>query len=198
MTSPYVDDIYLIRISEGLGITGYKSMYPPLSIVSYMSDHPTQRSSATTWPPSLLAVLMTMQLVSSFHRVSSRSGSRLIACLFFLYAAWLYIHDLPGRHLENSSNVTMSSNLVVRLACYRSPRQLPSRIHTPNGPTPIPVTIKLPQARKRRSWATGAKRCKRQAYLPDYVAHITLSLCPSPLRRDKKNGYAGLNLVAFS
>jgi len=69
----------------------------------------------------------------------------------------------------------MSSNLVVRLPWYRSPRQLPSRIHTPNGPTPIPVTIKLPQARKRRAWATGVKRCKLQAYLPDFVARLSSS-----------------------
>jgi len=53
--------------AKGWGITGYKSM-SPIRILSSMSDHRTQRSSVTMWPPSLLAVLMTMQLVSSLHR----------------------------------------------------------------------------------------------------------------------------------
>ena len=73
------------------------------------------------WPPSLLAVLITMQLVSSFHQRLQDQAALDIAELYvpFFHATWFYVHDLPGRYPENSSNTTMSSNLV-RSPWYRS------------------------------------------------------------------------------
>ena len=137
------------------------------------SHHCTNRTKPSSTCPAL-------------GRFGSESPTRM--SLFIFDVVWLHIHKSPGRCLENPSHTTMSS-ISARLP------PLPSSIPR----TAIRLISQSPPSSKKRSCATGVKRCKRQAYLTDYVAQVSqFEPLPISAAPRQNNGHARLNFVTFS
>lgn len=108
--------------------------------------------------------------LSSTSSALGHFGYRLIACPPFFHATWFYIHDSPGRYLENLSNPTIPSNLARSpWCCSTSPTTLLNSYVQRQSP----LQSKPPKVAKGRSCATGLKRCMCRAWLTDYVAQVS-------------------------
>ena len=144
----------------------------PLSILLPCLNIPTpQRSSTTMWPPSLSRRsynYATSQAFISVFRIRPLWIS--LNCMSLVHAAWFYVHDLPQGDISRTQVTppclrTWYDRPGIDLLSPATLQSLYAQLQSQLQSTP--------PSSKRRSWATNAKRCKRQAYLPDYVAQVS-------------------------
>ena len=104
-------------------------------------------------------------LAPSFHRPVLHLGvldlNLLLACpLSFLMSCGSIFTNLQG-------DVSRTQTIPPCLRFWRE------RPHLAISRTPTRLISQSPPRSKRRSCAAGVKRCKRQAYLTDYVAQVS-------------------------